>query len=199
MGKVYGYCRVSTRKQLEGNSLEQQSQEILSKYPHAIIIEEQFTGKTTDRPKFNELLKELENGDTLVVSKLDRFARNTEDGLRTMRELLEQGITVEILNFGGVEGGFNSKNKLMFNIMMAFAEFERDMIVERTQAGKEIARQRDDFREGRPKVYGKAQINHALELLETKTYRQVEELTGISKSTLIRAKRKQKAESISQM
>ena len=73
------------------------------------------------------------------------------------------------------------------------------MIVERTQEGKAIARQRDDFREGRPKVYGKAQINHALELLETKTYKQVEELTGISKSTLIRAKRKQKAESISQM
>lgn len=63
------------------------------------------------------------------------------------------------------------------------------MIVERTQEGKSIARQREDFREGRPKKYGKKQIGHALDLLESHSYKQVEEITGISKSTMIRAKR----------
>ena len=81
--------------------------------------------------------------------------------------------------------------RLVFNVMSAFAEFERDMIVERTQEGKAIAKQREDFREGRPNKYSKKQIEHALGLLANKhSYKQVEEKTGISKSTLIRAKRK---------
>lgn len=73
--------------------------------------------------------------------------------------------------------------------MSAFAEFERDMIVERTQEGKAIAKLRDDFREGRPKKFNKKQIEHALELLNTHSYKEVHEKTGISKSTLIRAKK----------
>ncbi|SER07508.1 hypothetical protein SAMN05216362_1457 [Piscibacillus halophilus] len=73
--------------------------------------------------------------------------------------------------------------------MLSFAEFERDMIVERTQEGKAIAKQRDDFREGRPKKYNKKQIEHAISLKENNSYKQVEEMTGISKSTLIRAKK----------
>jgi DNA invertase Pin-like site-specific DNA recombinase len=63
------------------------------------------------------------------------------------------------------------------------------MIIERTQSGKIIAKSKPDFREGRPKIYGKKQIEHALKLLETNSYKQVEKITGISKSTLIRAKR----------
>ena len=74
--------------------------------------------------------------------------------------------------------------------MLAFAEFERDMIIERTQEGKAIARRQPDFREGRPRLYSRKQIQHALELLQDHSYRQVTELTGISKSTLIRAKNK---------
>lgn len=74
-------------------------------------------------------------------------------------------------------------------ILLAFAEFERDMIVERTQEGKAIAKQREDFTEGRPKKFSQQQIAHALELLESHSYKQVEQMTGISKSTLIRAKK----------
>ncbi len=81
--------------------------------------------------------------------------------------------------------------RLVFNVMSAFAEFERDMIVERTQEGKVIAKQREDFREGRPNKFSKKQIAHALGLLETHSYKEVENMTGISKSTLIRAKKKQ--------
>jgi len=74
--------------------------------------------------------------------------------------------------------------------MLAFAEYERGMIVERTQTGRAIARQDPNYREGRPKKYSGSQLNHAMELLEEgRTYKQVEELTGISKSTLIRARR----------
>lgn len=76
--------------------------------------------------------------------------------------------------------------------MMSFAEFERDMIVERTQEGKMIAKQEPDFREGRPKKYTKKQIEHAIKLKNTHTYKQVEELTGISKPTLYRALQKKR-------
>lgn len=80
-------------------------------------------------------------------------------------------------------------DKLIRNIMLAFAEFERDMIVERTQEGKAIAKLNPDFREGRPKKFSKAQINHALSLLNDYSYTQVAQMTGVSKSTLIRARK----------
>lgn len=79
--------------------------------------------------------------------------------------------------------------RLILSVMLAFAQFERDMIVERTREGKTIAKQNPNFKEGHPKKFKKAQLEHALELLETHSYKQVEELTGISKSTLIRAKK----------
>ena len=73
--------------------------------------------------------------------------------------------------------------------MLAFAEYERGMIVERTLTGKAVARQDPNYREGRPRKCTTCQLHHALELLDSgKTYRQVEAMTGISKSTLIRAK-----------
>ena len=74
--------------------------------------------------------------------------------------------------------------------MLAFAEFERDMIVERTSEGKAIAKQNPDFKEGRPPKYSRAQLNHAMELLEKYSYKQVGEMTGIGKSTLNRERKK---------
>ncbi|WP_226701789.1 recombinase family protein, partial [Priestia aryabhattai] len=82
--------------------------------------------------------------------------------------------------------------KLMLTMMSGFAQFERDMIVERTQEGKAIAKERDDFREGRPRKHSKKQIEHALKLLETHSYKQVEEMTNINKRTLMRRKNEQK-------
>lgn len=180
----YGYARVSTFNQ----ELETQIQ-ALKKESCDVIYSEKFTGTKADRPKFMELLSELETGDTLVVTKLDRFARSTIDAINTVKQLFEKGVKVHVLNMGLVED--TPTGRLIFNIMSSFAEFERDMIVERTQEGKAIAKQRDDFREGRPNKYSKKQIEHALGLLVTNSYKQVEAVTGISKSTLIRAKRKQ--------
>ena len=72
--------------------------------------------------------------------------------------------------------------------MLSFSEFERDMIIQRTQEGKAIARQNPNFRDGRPKKFSRTQINHALELLQNHSYKQVSAMTGISSTTLYRAK-----------
>lgn len=125
----------------------------------------------------------------MVVTKLDRFARSTVDAIQTVRTLFDKGVRVHILNMGIVEDTVTGR--LIFNIMSSFAEFERDMIVERTQEGKLIAKQRPDFREGRPRKHSRNQVQHALKLLETHTYKQVEEMTGIQKRTLMRRKKEQ--------
>lgn len=190
MGKIYGYARVSTRSQIDGNSLEQQENQL--KDNGAIeVIKEQFTGTKIDRPLFQELLKKLEKGDTLMVCKLDRFARSTVEGITTVRSLIEKGIKVHILNMGLIED--TPTGRLIFSVMSAFAEFERDMIVQRTQEGKAIAKQKEGFKEGRPKKYTKKQLDHAVELLKMHSYSEVVEITDISKSTLIREVRKRKA------
>ena len=140
-----------------------------------------------ERPELDKLLEYLQNGDTLIVTKLDRFARSVSQASNLITMLIDKGVRVNVLNLGILDN--SSVSTLMRNILLSFAQFERDMIVERTQEGKAIARQREDFREGRPKKYGKKQIIHALELLESHSYKQVEEITGISKSTMIRVKR----------
>jgi DNA invertase Pin-like site-specific DNA recombinase len=131
--------------------------------------------------------EELDEGDTMVVTKLDRFARSTVDAIQTVRTLFDKGVRVHILNMGVVEDTVTGR--LNFNIMSSFAEFERDMIAEWTQEGKMIAKQPPDFREGRPRKHTKQQVLHALKLLETHTYKQVEKITGIQKRTLIRRKK----------
>lgn len=185
---IKGYCRVSTKGQLEGHGLESQANEILEKYSNAEIVKEAFTGTKTDRPILNNLLKELQEGDILVVAKLDRLARNTVDGIQIIEGLFAKGVAVHVLNVGLLEN--TTMGKFFLTTLLAIAEMERNIIIERTQAGKEIAKQDPNFKEGRHKKYGKKQIEHAIELLESNTYKQVEQMTGISKSTLIRAKRK---------
>jgi len=185
---IFGYARVSTRGQArEGNSLEVQ-EKILKDNGVEKIFVDSFTGIKLERPQLTALLKMLHEGDTLVCTKLDRIARSLSDGSTLINELIEKGIKVHILNIGIMDN--TSSSKLIRNIFFSFAEFERELIIQRTHEGKEIAKQKPDYKEGHPKVYGKKQIEHALQLLENNSYRQVEEVTGISKSTLIRAKKK---------
>lgn len=185
---IYGYARVSTRGQAkDGNSLEAQKHQ-LKEYGAEEIFIESFTGTKMERPELDKLLNQIRDGDTLIVTKLDRFARSVSQASNLITMLIDKGVRVNVLNLGILDN--SSVSTLMRNILLSFAQFERDMIVERTQEGKAIARQREDFREGRPPKYGKKQIAHALELLNVYSYKQVEEVTGISKSTLIRAKRK---------
>ena len=86
-----------------------------------------------------------------MVTKLDSFAGSAWQGSKLVNELVERGIKVHILNIGLLDN--TPASKLIKNIFLAFAEFERDMIVERTQEGKAIAKQQEDFKEGRPKKY----------------------------------------------
>lgn len=185
---IYGYARVSTKGQAkDGNSLEAQEKALRESGANEIYVDA-FTGTKTDRPEFDKLMNKIQKGDTLIVTKLDRFARSMSQGSELVSDLIERGIKVYILNIGVMDN--TPSSKLIRNVFFAFAEFERDMIVERTMEGKAIAKQNPDFREGRPKKYSRKQIEHALELLDSNSYKQVEDLTGISKSTLIRAKKK---------
>lgn len=185
---IYGYARVSTAGQLKGNSLEEQ-EAVLKAKGCSVIIAEQFTGKTTERPQLMELVNRMEPGDTLVVTKLDRLARSVTEGSKFIKDLIGRDIAVIIDNMGTISS--KPMDRLMLNVLLSFAEFERDMIMERTQAGKEVAKTKEGYREGRPPQFSQEQVKHALSLLDSHSYTQVAAMTGISKSTLIRAKARQ--------
>ena len=170
----YGYARVSTVGQRDGNSLEDQARAIVERYSDAVIIEEAYSG-AKDRAIFNDLLSRLVEGDTLVVTKLDRFCRTVKEGLQYIDRLLEKGVKIHILNMGLIED--TPMGRLMVTNLLAFAEFERAMILERTQGGKAIAKQKPGYKEGRKaKVFDKT-------LLEGETVAQACARLGISRST----------------
>ncbi|MGN4127122.1 recombinase family protein [Lysinibacillus sphaericus] len=181
----YGYARVSTVAQ----DLESQIQSLESEgCTH--IYKEKFTGTKTDRPVFNEVMALLAEGDTLVVTKLDRLARNTKEGIDVVEALFECGVRVHVLNVGLLEN--TTMGRFFLTTLLAVAEMERNLIIERTQEGKAIAKQREDFREGRPKKFDKKRLDTAMQLLESNSYKEVEAKTGISVATLAREKRKRK-------
>lgn len=190
---IYGYVRVSTKGQLDGNSIEEQTQKIVERYSDAKIIEESYSG-AKDRVIFNSLLDQLKENDTLVVTKLDRFCRTTKEGLQFIDLLMDRGVKIHIINMGLIED--TPMGRLIITNLLAFAEFERAMIIERTQSGKAIAKTKKGFKEGRPKAYTENQIEHALSLLAVNggnmSFKEVVEITGISKATLDRENRKRK-------
>ena len=182
----FAYVRISTRKQSrDGNGLDEQIAKLNAQGYDELVVEE-FSGSTTKRPRLDSLIQRLRKGDTLIVTKLDRFARSTAEGSKLINDLLLRGVAVHILNMGLIDN--TPTGKLITHILLAFAEYERDLIIERTQASKEIARSKDGFREGRPPIDQKRK-DFAVDLIlkQHKTYREVVELTGLSKSTLIRA------------
>lgn len=192
---IIGYCRVSTKGQIDGNSFEAQAKNILDRYPSAEIIEESFSA-AKKRPIFNEVIQRLDNGDTLVVTKLDRFCRTVKEGLQYVDELMDKGVRIHILNMGLIED--TPMGRLIVTNLLAFSEFERAMIIERTSAGKAIAKTKSGYKEGRPKAYTEKQISNALSMLTvnggTHSYNEVAKLLNISKSTLIREQNAKKLE-----
>ena len=146
----YGYGRVSSPgQQLEGNSLPEQERKLREAGAEEVVLE-CFTGTTVERPLFSELLEKLEAGDTLYVTKLDRFARASDAG-KIIAELIDRGVTVNILNFGVANN--TPTGKLMLNIIFSFAQYERDMIWERTQEGKMAAKAKNpNYKEGRKTI-----------------------------------------------
>jgi DNA invertase Pin-like site-specific DNA recombinase len=138
---------VSTAGQAkDGNSLDAQ-EKLLRDNGAVKIYRDAFTGTKTDRPELNELMCMLVEGDTVVVSKLDRLGRSLSKTSELITELLDRGVTINILNLGVLNNG--SMNTLLRNVLLAFAQFERDMIVERTSEGKAIKRAKGELVEGR--------------------------------------------------
>ena len=194
----FGYIRVSTRKQArDGNSLEAQ-REALTAAGAEKIYTDTFTGTRMGRPEWDKLRAQLRRGDVLIATRLDRLARSVSQASGLITEMIDEGITINVLNLGVLSN--DSVNTLLRNVLLSFAQFERDMIVQRTQEGKAVARATDpNFREGRPPKFDAEQLDHAMELLDDHSYAQVVKLTGISKSTLIRERKRRKIQSICQV
>lgn len=147
---IYGYARVSTNGQAkDGNSLESQIK-TLTEHGVTRIFKDSFTGIKKHRPELDKLLAIVKSGDTVIVTKLDRIARSAIQGCELVNELLDKGVTINVLNMGVMDN--STTGKLIRTIFFAFAEYERDMIVERTTEGKEIARMKPDYKEGRPNL-----------------------------------------------
>lgn len=187
---LYGYARVSTISQNLGDQKRQ-----LKEYgvENKNIYSEKFTGTTTDRPVFKHLLSIISKGDILVITKLDRLARNTREALGVVDNLLTAGVTIEVLNLGRISN--DTSGKLVYTILLAVSEMERDMIVSRTQEGKRYAKKYNaNYKEGRPRRKLTKRHLQALDVLKNNTYRETSELTGLSVSTLQRIKKQYKEE-----
>lgn len=189
---LYGYARVSSTSQnlsVQVNQLKDYG--VIPKN----IYKEKVSGRNkNNRTQFNKLLEMVEDGDTIIVSKLDRFARSTKDALNTIEQLELKGVGLVILNMGGDKIDTSTANgKLMITMLSAVAEFEADISKERQREGIEEAKARGVY-QGRPATYTDKHsgLQHALELFDNrdtnkKTVREIEEITKISKATIYRA------------
>ncbi|WP_203289382.1 recombinase family protein [Metabacillus sp. cB07] len=175
-----GYARVSTADQ----SLDLQL-DALEEFGCEEIFQEKQSGAKDDRKELALALRNLRAGDTFVVYKLDRLARSTKR-LIDISDLLKEK-NVEFVSIQDNLDTGTAAGKAMFGMLSVLAEFERDIIRERTMAGLQAARARGRMG-GRPKVNEK-KLNHALALYksESMSIREIENATGVSGSTLYRA------------
>ena len=149
-----------------------------------MIFNEKMTGTKHNRPELAKLLDRMTEGDTVVVESLSRLGRSTKDLLELTELFQRKGV-----NFVSLKESIDthtSTGRLLFTLMSAIAQFERDIIAERTQEGLRAARARGRMG-GRPKVNADA-VKKALKLYHTGQYsiREIEEMTGVKKSTLYR-------------
>ena len=192
---IYGYARVSTGRQELKTQLEK-----LKAAGCERIYQEKMTGTKKDgREELRKLMDALQEGDTVKITKIDRLARSIPDLRNIIQDMHAVSVTVEFLdnNMRFEPNGNDPMQKLMLNMLGSFAEFERDLIVSRTQEGKAYARKHDpNYKDGRPKRRLTPQYLHAIELQQTLSYNQVSKKTGISKSTLQRIKKQSEIEKI---
>jgi DNA invertase Pin-like site-specific DNA recombinase len=141
--KTYGYCRVSTAEQADGQSLEAQKQQIAAWATikglevSAFFVEEGVSGSVAlaERPQGRLLMERARRGDVIIAPKLDRMFRNASDALATLEELKGDGIALHLIDLGGDVMG-NGIGKLTFTILAAVAESERDRLRERIREVK---------------------------------------------------------------
>lgn len=135
MSRVFAYCRVSTDNQTTANQVLEIKNAGFAIESHR-VIEETISGSVAakERPQFSKLLERLESNDVLVVTKLDRLGRNAMDVRSTVDELAANGIRVHCLVLGGVDLT-SAAGRMTMQVLAAVAEFERDLLIERTHAG----------------------------------------------------------------
>ncbi len=189
---IYGYARVSSTTQ----SLDMQVAQ-LTDYGCQKIFQEKLSGRSLrNRAQFSELVDRVTMGDTVVVTKLDRFARSTQDALNTMATLTERGVSLVVLNMGGdVVDTSTAIGKLLVTVLAGIAEFEADLIKERQLEGIAAAKARGVYT-GRPRTYTVHHkgLAHALELLAARdtnhlTANDICAMTHVSRATLYRMAR----------
>ena len=187
---IYGYGRVSSKGQDLTAQLKQ-----LTDYNCDKIYKEKISGRSKEnRQEFNKLLETVKKGDTIVVTKLDRFARSTKDALNTIELLNEKEVNLVVLNMGGDKVDTSTAiGKLMVTVLAGIAEFEADMIKERQLEGIAEAKKRGVYK-GRPSTYTDKHkgLQHAIELFNDRdnngmTVKEIEEITKISRATIYRA------------
>ena len=197
MAKI-GYVRVSTKEQ----KLDRQHEKLRAENVD-IIFEDKLSGKDTNRPKFQELLKYIRKGDIVVVTELDRLGRNNKELTETMDLLKNKDVTVEILNLPSFKDIKDENlrqllNNLILELYKYQAESERRSIRERQRQGIEIAKHKGVYK-GRPTTYSqdakdpqkKLTYFKILEMLEKgKPIKQISEKTGVSRPTIYKIKRK---------
>lgn len=179
---IYGYARVSTVQQDYATQIED-----LKRAGATKIFKDKYTGTTADRPEFDKLMAKIKNGDTLIVTKLDRLARNTQDALNIVKKMNAEGVILRVLNIGTIDN--SPSGRLIFTVFSAFAEFERDLIVSRTQEGKAWAKANNpNFHDGMPRKYDQEQINFAWKLhtQDHMSYSEISKKLGMSKATIYR-------------
>jgi DNA invertase Pin-like site-specific DNA recombinase len=148
---IYGYARVSTSGQdLYGTSLEDQV-DVLKSNGAEEIYADAYTGSSMKRPNFDKLLGVIKDGDTLIVTKMDRLGRTSEGIITLIKDFLKRDITVKVLNMGTLEN--TPVGRMIVTFLAGFAEFERDLIIERTKAGREYRKLHDpNYRDGRKPI-----------------------------------------------
>ena len=176
---IFGYARVSTEAQNLGRQID-----ALKKYGVDMIYNEKMTGTKRDRPELTKMLDRMTEGDTVIVESLSRLGRSTKD-LIELTELFERK-GVHLVSLKESIDTSSSTGKLLFTLMSAIAQFERDVIADRTKEGLRSARARGRTG-GRPKANPDA-VRKAVKLYRTGQYsvKEIEELTGVKKSTLYR-------------
>ena len=176
---VFGYARVST----EAQNLDRQL-DALEKYGVDMIYNEKMSGTKKNRPELTKLLDRITEGDTVVVESLSRLGRSTKDLIELTETFQSKG--VNLVSLKEAIDTNSPTGKLLFTLMSAIAQFERDVIADRTREGLKSARARGRTG-GRPRA-DPEQVKKAVKLYKTEQYsvKEIEELTGIKKSTLYR-------------
>ena len=150
---IFGYARVNTSGQArDDNSLEVQINYLQEAGAEKIFVDV-FIGSKNNSPELDKLLKVIQSGNTLIITKLDRVTHSLIQGIQLLENLNNIGIIIDVLNIGIIDS--SPTRKLIWNIRLSFSKFERDMIIQRTHEGKAIAQQNPNFRDGRPKKFSR--------------------------------------------